>query len=146
MRILNSTPTWLWLSQLILVLLATTGCKKPKTVVLTKEQQKEIDAHVLTEAPTPRLPLGIQFGEAVRLIGMDGPKGTVRAGQKIEITYYWEVLQPPGPQWKIFGHLESGGKRQILDHHPVRNLYPTGQWKAGQYVVDKQAFTLDREF
>lgn len=122
------------------------GCKKPKKVVLTKEQEREIQEHVLESAPTPQIPLNTQFGDSVRLLGMDAPKTAVRPGQKVEFVYYWEVLKAPGTTWKIFGHLEGPGKRQILDHHPIRNLYPMSQWKAGQFIVDKQTFTLDRGF
>ena len=138
--------TWLPFLLLSLLVAGPLGCKKPKKVVLTKEQEREIQEHVLKDAPTPQIPLNTQFGDSVRLLGMDAPTTPVRPGQKVKLVYYWEVLKPPGSTWKIFGHLEGPGKRQILDHHPVRNLYPMGQWKTGEVIVDKQTFTLDKEF
>jgi len=121
------------------------ACKKPKKIVLTKEQEKEIEANVVKEAPKPQFPLNTQFGESVRLIGMDGPQKAVQPGKKVTLVYYWEVLSPPGSSWKIFGHLEGTGKRQGLDHHPIRNLYPIGRWKKGDIIIDKQTFTLDKD-
>ena len=78
------------------------GCKKPKKVVLTKEQEREIQEHVLESAPTPQIPLNTQFGDSVRLLGMDAPKTAVRPGQKVEFVYYWEVLKAPGTTWKTY--------------------------------------------
>ena len=131
---------------LVISIACGTGCKKPKKIILTKEQEKEIEAHVVQTAPTPQFPLNTLFGDAVRLIGMDGPKNAVQPGKKVTLVYYWEVLKPPGSTWKIFGHLEGPGKRQGLDHHPIRNLYPIGRWKTGDIIIDKQTFTLDKEF
>lgn len=122
------------------------GCNKPKKIVLTKEQQREIDEHVLREAPAPKTALNMIFGNEVKLLGMDGPTTAMKPGQKVTLTSYWEVLEAPKKNWKIFGHLEGSGKRQLLDHHPVRNLYPVKNWKKGEIIVDKQTFTLDKDF
>ncbi len=130
---------------LVLLLLITQGCKKPKQVILTKEQQKKIQEQILTEAPELKLPLNTTFGKDIELLGIDGPTKPVRVGQKITLTYYWKALKDIRTPWKVFGHLESGGKRQILDHHPMGSLYPVTKWKAGQIIVDKQTFTLDKK-
>ena len=79
-------------------------------------------------------------------LGWMDPKGQCERVRKLKSPYTGRFSAPGTPMENLRSPGESGGKRQILDHHPVRNLYPTGQWKAGQYVVDKQAFTLDREF
>ena len=122
------------------------ACRKPAKVLLTKDQQARIGENLVKEAPTPKFKSGANFGDNIRLVGIDVAPDQVRVGQEMTITYFWECLRPTAGDWKVFGHLElPGGKRMILDHVPVGELYPVSQWKQGEIIRDVQKVTVDPE-
>lgn len=122
---------------------AVVGCRKPAKLVLTKDQRARIEENILAQAPTPKIPIHANFGDNIRLIGLDLSQDRIRPGETMTATYYWECLRETPGEWKIFVHLElPGGKRMILDHHPVGELYPIANWKKGEIVRDIQRFTV----
>jgi hypothetical protein len=122
------------------------GCDKPRRIVYTKEQLRKINESTLSELPQVSNPLNVNFENKIRLIAVEGPSTVVRPGARTKITYYWECLEPLQGEWTVFGHLEQPGKRQLLDHDPVDNLYPIKEWKKGDIIKDVQSFTLDKDF
>ncbi len=130
----------------VFVIAAVAACRKPARILLTKDQQARIGENLLKQAPAPKFKSGANFGDNIRLVGMDIAPEQIRAGQEISLTYYWECLRPTAGDWKVFGHLElPGGKRMILDHVPVGELYPISQWKQGEIIKDVQKVTVDPE-
>jgi hypothetical protein len=129
-----------------LLLLLSVGCKKPKERALTKDQQREVADSVLAEVPSPKFPIGAIFDDKVELIGVDLSADKARPGGELTITWYWRAIQRIEGDWKVFVHFEQPGKRQILDHHPVRDLYPMKGWAAGQIVRDEQRFEVSADF
>ena len=139
---MRSVVTWA-----VVLGLAVAGCRQPKKLVLTTEQKERIEANLLKAAPEMKHPVGAELGEAIRLLGVDVDATTVKAGGKLEITYYWEVLKELHGDWKVFVHLEkSRQKRQILDHNAIGELYPIDRWKAGDIIRDVQRVTVDADF
>jgi len=131
----------------ILVLGVLAGCRQPKKLVLTNEQKERVEANLLKAAPELKNPLGTELGGAIRLLGVDLDVSSAKPGDKLEITYTWEVLKELQGEWKIFGHLEKERvKRQILDHHAIGELYRVDHWKAGDIIRDVQRVTIDRDF
>jgi len=131
----------------LLVGLVATGCRQPKKLILTTEQKERIEANLLKAEPELKHPIGAELGNAIRLLGVDVDATTVKAGGKLEITYYWQVTQELHGDWKIFVHLEkSRQKRQILDHNAIGELYPIDRWKAGDIIRDVQRVTVDADF
>ncbi len=125
------------------VALVAPGCRKPAKLVLTKDQRARIQENILSEAPTPKVVLNANFGDNIRLIGVDLSAERVRPGETLTATYYWECLRETPGEWKVFVHLElPGGRRMILDHHPVGELYPIANWKKGEMIRDVQRFTV----
>lgn len=119
------------------------GCRKPAKLVLTKDQRARIQENILSEAPTPKIPINANFADNIRLIGVDLSADRVRPGDTMTATYYWECLRETPGEWKVFVHLElPAGKRMILDHHPVGELYPIANWKKGEIIRDVQRFTV----
>jgi uncharacterized lipoprotein NlpE involved in copper resistance len=122
------------------------ACRKPAKTILTKDQRTRIEGSLLKQAPTPKSAVNAQFGEGVKLIGLDIAPERAKAGDPVTITWYWECTKETPGDWKVFGHLElPGGKRMILDHTPVGELYPIGQWKPGEIVKDEQKVVIDAE-
>ena len=126
-----------------MVMIAGIGCRKPAKLILTKDQRVRIQENILKEAPKPKYVLNANFGDNIKLIGMDLSADKVRAGETMTVTYYWECLKEVPGEWKVFVHLElPAGKRMILDHHPMGELYPIRIWKKGDIVKDVQRFAV----
>lgn len=136
------------LAILALAALVATGCNKPRKRVLTKEQTSKIQSAILTEAPTPKFPVGANFDGVVELVGVDLSSPTVKVGSPFTVTYYWKVLKDmPKGVWKIFVHFELPGKKRTThDHQGVNELLPLNKWKAGQIIKDEQRITVHKDF
>ena len=136
----------------LVCVVAAIGCKKPKRVTLTKEQREQIQVHVLSPETMPAFEtrLDANLDGRIRLIAVKVSKSEVRPGDSFDVTYYWECLKPLRGEWKVFVHLENPGppkaERQLLDHHPVGELYPIGQWNAGEVIEDVQHVRLRSGF
>ena len=122
------------------------GCEKPRELILTKSQIRQLHESLLTETPKMSTRLDINFDGQVRLLGVDIPKGPFKPGKHLSITWYWEALEQPPGAWTVFGHLEQRGHRQLLDHEPVRGLHPIARWEKGQIIRDVQRIKLDSKF
>lgn len=126
--------------------LAASGCRGPRKRALTKEQERRVAAAMLSERPTPQVPIGALFDGKLRLIGLDVDDAEVRPGDTVTITWYWEsVAEAPGA-WKLFVHLEGPGRREPFDHDPVGELLPIKNLKPGQIIKDVQQIRVSSEF
>lgn len=122
------------------------GCRKPAKVILTKDQRSRIEENILKEPPAPKFPVNANFGDLIRLVGVDLSAEEIRGGQEMTITWYWECIKPVSGAWKVFVHLElPAGKRMVLDHIPVGELYPISQWQQGEIIRDVQTFVVDKD-
>ena len=73
----------------VVAVVVAPACRKPAKVILTKDQQVRIGENVLKDAPTPKYKSAANFGDNIRLVGIDVAPDQVRAGQEMTITYYW---------------------------------------------------------
>lgn len=137
-------PRWFLLA-LALTTLAT-GCRRPRERAWTKEQERQVQAAILSEAPKPQRPVGAVFDDKVRLIGVDLDRDEVRPGDRLTVTWYWESLaEAPGP-WKAFVHFEGPNRREPFDHDPVGELLPIEKFKPGQIIKDVQSIKVPDNF
>ena len=70
---------------------------------------------------SPALPLEAQFGQIIRLQGIDfSPPMPWRPGQEVRAATYWTVLKPPQRAYKIFLQLRNDQDETItsFDHFP----------------------------
>ncbi|HSH04080.1 MAG TPA: DUF2142 domain-containing protein [Anaerolineae bacterium] len=80
----------------------------------------------------------IQFDGLVQLRGYEIGE-QVRAGGKLDITLYWEVVgQPPG-NYLMFVHLidEAGVMVAQRDTHPGLGRFPSRNWRVGDRFVEE---------
>lgn len=104
-------------------------------------------AEHLLEAPPASIPnrLDAMFGDAVIYLGNDLVDTSVDPGQKVVIHHYWQILKPPGAQWRIFAHLRGpAGDFLNADLTDMRTGYPAAKWEAGMVIRDEQSFVVDK--
>jgi hypothetical protein len=114
------------------------GHVEPGRVTLLRLDPPFVD---LAETP-PRLPLDATFAGQIALRGYDPAQPTVRPGEPIALTLYWEALRLLDRDYLVFVHAvdEQGQIVAQSDSHPVGDRYPTSAW-APRYVV-RDARTL----
>lgn len=90
-------------------------------------------------------PMTATLGDRVRFLGYDIESGTVRAGEPVEFTLYWQALRPMNVSYNVFTHL-LGPSDQILgqkDGLPRSGGYPTTLWQPGEVIADPYAFVVE---
>jgi len=112
---------------------------------LTPAQREAVAAFVTSEPPSPQRPLDAQFGRRVKLLGYEVDRAHWRPGETMRVTWYWQVLAPPGEGWALFTHIEDRGSGRVLQQDgngTLRWLYGPDRWRAGQFVRDVQDLHL----
>jgi choline-sulfatase len=105
------------------------------------EAATKLAAALPRKRPAPAVPLDVDLGGAVRLLGVDLGRAQVRAGDDLEITWYWQSEKPLAGAWRPFVHVE-GPTRFLGDHDPVDGLLPMARWHKGQVVADRQRLRI----
>jgi arylsulfatase A-like enzyme len=86
---------------------------------------------LLATKPAIAAPLDVDFGESVRLLGVEVP-AKVAPGAELPITWTFEARGEVPQGWKMFVHVDGPAKSFINgDHQPVR---PFEWWKRGQFI------------
>lgn len=132
---------------LLAAVFVTAGaCHRPTKIVLTKDQRMRIQENILKEDPSPQFVVNANFGDKVTLMGVDLSTDEAVPDREMTITWYWKCTAEIKGDWKVFVHLElPGGKRMILDHVPMGELYPLEGWQPGEIVRDIQKYKLDKD-
>lgn len=97
-------------------------------------------------ASRPQQPRQVRFWNILALQGVDLPQTTLRAGEELPFTLYWQAGAPITVNLKTFAHLldENGQTVAQLDWTPQDALgyLPTSAWQPRQTVVDSQQLPL----
>ena len=105
----------------------------PLTIITTTTRPRLLDT------PSPQISLNpVNFNDQAELIGLDLPKQTVRLGETLPITLYWQSVNPFDRNWKVFVHLvdESGQVVAQQDQIPGAGQFPTTGWLPPEYLAD----------
>ncbi|MGQ9681224.1 MAG: 6-pyruvoyl-tetrahydropterin synthase-related protein [Anaerolineae bacterium] len=81
-------------------------------------------------------PLGMDFGDLIRLAGYD----LERTSERLDLTCHWLALQAPGHDYRVFVHLYDPSTESIVaqrDAMPLADTYPTSRWAKGEVVSDR---------
>jgi hypothetical protein len=107
-----------------------------------------------TPPPGPEHTLSYDLGAQIALVGYASSAGlinmdssTLRASDTLTLTLYWEALQEPQGDYKVFVHLldETGALVAQDDTPPRGGSYPTWAWQPGDLVPDLHQVTLPPE-
>ncbi|NLE44847.1 MAG: DUF2723 domain-containing protein [Chloroflexi bacterium] len=94
----------------------------------------------------PQNSLDVRFGDAIRLIGVDGvEKPDVTVTTPLSVTLHWEAVAPVVGDYHVrFQIIDSGGQVRWTsgDARPVTGMYPTNAWRVGEIVSDFHELAL----
>lgn len=81
------------------------------------------------------------FGDSIRWIGfrVNTPKQRVSPGEELDITLYWQAVQPIQTNYSAFVRLYGRKDVEVfaLDTYPGGGMYQTTLWEPGEVVVDR---------
>ena len=86
--------------------------------------------------PSPDQPIYVVFGDQIAMVGYDF---TMETPERASLDLYWHALQQPCASYKVFVHVvdvQNGHVMLQQDFVPLNWLYPTNEWKSGEYIQD----------
>jgi hypothetical protein len=92
--------------------------------------------------PVPELglsnPMLTTLGGQVRLLGYELESESIRAGETLSLTLYWQALRPMAFSYSVFTHLLDRSNQVAAqdDGVPRDGTYPTTLWQPGEVVAD----------
>jgi 4-amino-4-deoxy-L-arabinose transferase-like glycosyltransferase len=103
--------------------------------------------HPATQSEIPTaLPnrLNVTFGNALTLLGYDLAASQVTPGEAIDLETYWRAEVNPGESYRLlFELVDNAGS--VVTHWevgPCASFYPTGAWRAGEYLRGQQRLPM----
>ena len=140
----------------LLALSLAFGCSKKKQHQVDPEEQKaKLSQYILDQAPEIANKLGIKFADKATLLGydLDHPL-PLKQGQKVKLTFYWQISEPVSGGYKLFTQIldASGEKLLNIDRNaPLRQSkkgkgsgLPVSAWEPGKVYVDQQTFHVPK--
>ncbi len=90
-------------------------------------------------------PVDLEFGDRLKLIGYDLNQEQFQPKNRLEITFYWDFLQPLPPQSELKITLKNGDNQivQTRQVKPVNGHIPVEQIPAKSQLRDVQQLQLD---
>jgi hypothetical protein len=134
------------------------GCtKSEKSHSLGAEERKQRLAQYILDQP-PEIPnkLDTVFENNVKLLGYSiEPKGPLRPGQKVKLTFYWQPMEKIGANYRVFTDiLDASGERLMYVDSSGSPLRPRGKnpnaglppstWDPNKVYVDVQTFKVPK--
>lgn len=96
------------------------------------------------DIPPKALPLHIRFGDQVELLAYTLDKNEVRPGDVLNLTLYWQCLEPMPEDYVVFVHLL--GQHDLIvaqrDAIPCLGTRPTRDWNPGENFADPHMLGL----
>ncbi len=87
------------------------------------------------------------IGDEIRLLGYDLDKASIRPGETVRLTLYWQAIRQPARGYTVFTHaLDAAGVLQgQKDSIPRGGELPTDRWLPGEVVVDKYDIAIPQD-
>jgi len=113
-------------------------------------REQESASHVLADVDIAH-PHQVDFDDGVRLLGYDLETTTLKPGDSLALTLYWQARQPVEHRYKVFTHILGSSHNPASgtpvwgqqDNEPVSGTRPTSTWQPGEVIVDGYVLTLD---
>lgn len=84
-------------------------------------------------------PERVELGSGVTFLGYDLEPQTVKPGETVHLTLYWQARAPMDRSYKVFTHLLNVGIGMWgqVDAFPVNGTRPTTGWLPGEVIIDR---------
>jgi hypothetical protein len=94
--------------------------------------------------PANAMPLDVQFGGQIRLLGAVTGADSAQPGDVLSLTLYWQALGAVDRDYTVFVHLLGAHERVIAqrDAAPGLGARATSQWMPDQMVADPYLLAL----
>jgi 4-amino-4-deoxy-L-arabinose transferase-like glycosyltransferase len=95
--------------------------------------------------PETQYPSGANLGDLVTLVGADLDRATVRAGETLHLTLYWQAQTRMERSYTVFTHLLDADSRiwAQQDGIPAHGARPTTGWVPGEVIRDEVQLAVD---
>jgi hypothetical protein len=91
----------------------------------------------------------VQLAPGVILLGWDAPPPSIRPGEALPLTLYWQAGVLPQPLTLrarlIDAQDPTGAGTEIWSGTPVDDRYPPDQWQPGEVLADRVAWRIPRD-
>ena len=116
----------------------------PVTVYRRQVPRVSLGESTAEGLPAAMTRLDTGFGGQIRLLGTVAGTSTVRPGEILPVTLYWQALGPVPRDYTVFVHLLGQYDRVIAqrDAAPGLGAQPTSGWQPGQIVADPYLIAL----
>ena len=113
-------------------------------VVTLEQRRRKIKRWIGYEEPPSATQPDVTFGDKVRLAGLTRSRMDVELAGTVEMTYVFKAMADIPANWKLTVKLvRADGETINGDHVPIGGLYPPGDWREGEYVVDLHRIHID---
>jgi uncharacterized membrane protein len=98
--------------------------------------------------PSPDQPLQVDFGDRVRLLGVDMQHDPGGAPGTLRLTFHWQALARMETSYAVFAQIlgPAGAVRAQADEVPRGGSYPTTWWLPGEVVSHDVSLALPAGF
>jgi len=82
--------------------------------------------------------------ETINLLGYDASVETVKPGETVAISLYWQPVQDLSINYTSFVHLVNSAGQGVTqsDHRPGGDFYPSSYWQPGETLRDQHTLAL----
>jgi hypothetical protein len=82
--------------------------------------------------------LHVRYGSCCELVGYAAPEQPAHPGDWVPLTLVWRALEPIEQNYTFYVHARTvdGELYGQLDTYHGNGMYPTGQWRTGEIIVD----------
>jgi len=82
--------------------------------------------------------------ETIKLLGYDAPVETVKPGEIVTISLYWQPVQDLSVNYTSFVHLVNSAGEGVTqsDRRPGGDFYPSSYWQPGETLRDQHTLVL----
>ena len=92
-----------------------------------------------------------EIAPGVTLLGWDVPSASLRPGETLPLTLYWQAREQARggatrPALSLSALLHGNqGDTALWTGQPIANRYPADQWQTGEILADRQRWTIPRD-
>ncbi len=94
---------------------------------------------------TPGVKRDVQFGRYLRFLGYTLEPHTVRPGDTLRVSYFWQLLRPLPPGFWVFVHVRDGTKTRVNKDHRLLQGVSTAAWRSGERVREDLTLEIPAE-